>query len=253
MRFMMIALVLMMGMTTNAQAQADSKASGDSDKLDIKKLEDKYWSAKDDDFSVVQNRSFTKEHRYFVTLQSGIPINDPYSYGNVSGVSAGYYFSERWGVEVSSLSTSFRDNDATDQFITDHKTVPNHNTLNGMTGVQVNYVPLYAKMSFLDKKIIYFDMGIAFGIGQTKFTQNISTGDQSQTASNYMFSLYQHFFFSENLAFKFDFRNTWTNEERMRYKLNPGEPESARTIGAKSINDTALLFGITYFIGGGQK
>lgn len=255
MRFMMIALftALSAGATMTRAADNAKSSANDSDKLDIKKLEDKYWAAKDDDFSVVQNRSFTKEKRYFVTLQSGIPINDPYSYGNITGVSAGYYFSERWGVELSSMSTSFHDNDATDQFIQDHKTVPNHNTLNTLTGVQVNYVPLYAKMSFLDKKIIYFDMGVAIGLGQTKFTQNISTGDQSQTGTNYMFSLFQHFFFTENLAFKFDFRNTWTNEERMRYKLNPGESESDRTIGGKSINDTALLFGITYFIGGGQK
>lgn len=217
----------------------------DSDKLDIKKLEDKYWSAKDDDFSVVQNRTYQKANRFFVSLYSGFPLNDPYSNGNINGFSAGYFTSERWGYEVTYLSDNFRDNDATDQFIVDHKTVPNHNTLNKQMTASVNFVPLYAKMSFLDKKIIYFDMGIGLGLGQTEYTQNISTGNQTMNSLHYLFDVYQQFFFSERFSLKLSFRNTWTTEERMRYKLNPGESESNRSLGSKAINDSALLFGLT--------
>lgn len=220
----------------------------ESDKLDIKKLEDKYWSAKDDDFSVVQNRAFPKAKRFYGTLHYGMPVNDPYSDGSLNGLSLGYHFSERWGLEGTFLGADYKNNDAVSQFVSDHGTSPNHNRLKSMRGLQVNYVPLYAKMSFLDKKIIYFDMGIGLGLGQTTFTQNIVTGDKDVTEMNYSLSLYQHFFFSEHFAFKFDFRNTWTSEERMRYKLPGGTPESERSLGKKSINDTMLLFGITFFL-----
>ena len=56
----------------------------DSDKLDIQKLEQKYWSAKDDDFSVIQNRAFQKEKRGFLSLNYGIPFNDPNSIGSLT-------------------------------------------------------------------------------------------------------------------------------------------------------------------------
>lgn len=250
---MKVLLLAASALATIAGATAHAQDSNDSDKLDIKKLEQKYWSAKDDDFSVVQNRSFTKAGRYSVSLLAGIPINDPYSYGSLGGVALGYHFNERHGLEIEHLSASFRDNDATDQFVTDHGTVPNHNVLTSSTTLQYNFIPLYAKMSFLDRSIIYFDMGLSVGFGTTAFEQQVSTGNRAQTASHYMYSIYQHYFLNENIAIKVEYRNTFTNEERLRYKLNPGDPESSRSLAEKQINDSALLLGITYFIGGGQQ
>ncbi|MBX2989171.1 MAG: outer membrane beta-barrel domain-containing protein [Bdellovibrionaceae bacterium] len=240
----LLALSLIAGLSDNAFAQAQR----DSDKLDIKKLEDKYWSAKDDDFSVVQNRAYSKAKRFFATLHYGIPINDPYSTGNMTGLSLGYHFSERWGVEVAYLDAAYRDNDATTQFQEDHATYPNHNKLENQKYVQLNYIPLYAKMSFVDKKIIYFDMGLGLILGQSSFTQNVESGNRNASASMYGFSIYQHYFISEHFAIKADFRNTWTPEERFRYKLPGGTPESERSLGTKSINDTQLMLGLTFFL-----
>lgn len=220
----------------------------DSDRLDIKQLEDKYWSAKDDDFSVVQNRAFPKAGRFYGTLLGGIPINDVYSSGTVTGLSLGYYVSERWGLEVMHVNAGYAENEAVRQFIDDHGTYPNHNRLNSMTSLQWNYVPLYAKMSFLDRKIIYFDMGVGLGIGQTSFTQNVVTGNRTASEMNYSLSFFQHFFFTEHFALKVDFRNTWTNEERFRYQMPGGTPESERSLGKKYINDTMLLLGFTFFL-----
>lgn len=232
-----------------AMAWAQDKGAGDSDKLDIKKLEDKYWSAKDDDFNVVQNRTYTKEKRLALSLLGGISINDPYSSGSLTGLSLSYHTSERFGYELLYLRTNYKDNEVTDRFIADHGTVPNHNVLKGLITAQVNFIPLYAKMSWLDKRIIYFDMGIGLGLGQTQYDQKVITGDRSKTGTHYSLSIYQNFFFSEHFSLKADFRNTWTSEERMRYKMNVGEPESARSLGNKSINDSQLLLGLTYFFG----
>lgn len=228
----------------------------ESDRLDIKKLEDKYWSAKDDDFSVVQNRAFPKEKRVFATLQGGLPINDPYSTGTLSGLSAGYHFTERWGVEFSYLKSAFSKNDAMSRFQSDHETYPNHNVLSSTQSLQINYIPLYAKMSFLDKRIIYFDMGVGLIFGQTSFKQarllgNTTDGfresDVTKSEMHYGLSIYQHFFLSRLIALKVDYRNIWTNEERLRYKLSNGESEANRSIGKKLINDSMLLLGLTFF------
>lgn len=246
MRIKMIASKLLT-LSLFAAVQPAFAAGGDSDKLDIKKLEDKYWSAKDDDFTVVQNRAFTKAQKFFVNLSSGIPINDPYSTGTLLGVQLGYHFSERWGLQFNYLKATYKDNDATSQFITDHGTVPNHNILNSNQELQLNWVPFYAKMSFLDKKIIYFDMGLGVILGQASYTQTVFTGDRTAQSLSYGLSLYQHFFFAENWAIKVDFRNTFTNEERFRYRINAGESESARSLGSKVINDSALMLGLTFF------
>jgi len=78
-----------------------------SDKLDVQALENKYWSAKDDDFSVVQNRAFQKAKRFFGTLHAGAAINDPYFAGSYVGFSGGYFFNESWGLEGTYQMTNF--------------------------------------------------------------------------------------------------------------------------------------------------
>lgn len=243
----MKALTLLATILLAVQAPALAQEKEDSDRVDIKQLEEKYWSAKDDDFSVVQNRTFSKAGKWSVSLGAGIPINDPYSSGNLQNLQVGYHTSERWGFELGYLGATFKDNEATARFIKDHGTIPNHNKLVSQTALLVNFVPLYAKMSFLDKRIIYFDMGVSFGVGQTTYSSMIQSGNKTGQAPLTMFNLYQHFFLREWIAIKVEYRNTWTMEERFRYKINPGEPESARSLGQKSINDTSLMIGFTFF------
>lgn len=235
------ALLFTLGFSAQAQQKKES------DKLDIKKLEDKYWAAKDDDFSVVQNRTFSKANRFHVTLLGGIPINDPYSKGNTTSISVGYHLNERHGIEFMNLNANYSDNDSVQQFVSDHNTIPNHNVLKSQMSLQYSFIPLYAKMSLLDQKIIYFDMGVSAILGQSTFEQLVLGGNRTASAMHYGFSVFQHYFFNEHIAVKIDYRNTWTSEERFRYKMNFGEPESARSLGTKSINDTMFMFGITYF------
>src|SRR4051794_14929352 len=56
-------------------------ANADDKKVDISDLENKYWAPKDTDFSVVQNRTYSKDHKFIASLQYGIPINDSHSDG----------------------------------------------------------------------------------------------------------------------------------------------------------------------------
>ena len=81
----LLAMVLCLGLGVQANAQSDQykrakpkaskKAAGKSskkatktDKVDISDLEQKYWAPKDTDFSVVQNRTYTKEKRFTFSL-----------------------------------------------------------------------------------------------------------------------------------------------------------------------------------------
>ncbi|MCX7978608.1 MAG: outer membrane beta-barrel domain-containing protein [Bdellovibrionaceae bacterium] len=219
----------------------------ESDKLDIQKLEEKYWSAKDDDFKVVQNRTYAKEDRFFVNLAWGVPINDPYSSGALTTITGGYFFNERYGLEGYYSSGGYTNNQATEQFIQDHGTFPNHNKFLSAFGLGATWMPFYAKMAFLEQKIIYFDMGASLNLGLTNFLQKVSDGDRTASGIHYGITLTQSYFFSTRFAIRLDYRNIWTPEERLRYKLNPGEQESARSLGVKPINDTTLQIGLTYW------
>jgi len=256
----LIAIGLLWSMPGNAQSKSSKveekkpEVSAESDKLDIQKLEQKYWSAKDDDFSVIQNRAFAKEKRWYLSVNYGSPFNDPNSVGNLLGLNVGYFFNERWGLELNYNQASYKDNDTVEEF-KGYGTKPNANRYNGATTIMAYWVPIYAKMSLLDKKIIYFDMGLGFGVGNTTFEQqrcinssgcatrgtvDPETVNIKNTAFHYSLNVFQQFFISNRWAVRADFINRWTNEDRLNFKYG-------NSIGNKMINDTALQIGVTYW------
>ncbi|MCK6597099.1 MAG: outer membrane beta-barrel domain-containing protein [Bdellovibrionaceae bacterium] len=257
-----LLLLLLIGFSSFAQNSKDTNKpdetkkfeSNDSDKLDIQKLEQKYWSAKDDDFTVIQNRAFQKEKRFFLTGSYGIPFNDPNAVGSLMGINFGYFLNERWGFEVSTVNANFKFNDTVDYFRNRYGVLPNHNTFKSANSIMAYFVPIYAKMSLLDKKIIYFDMGIGLGLGQTNYEENSCTlaegctagasidkiNKASKSSSHYAFSIMQQFFLSEHWAVRIDLINRYTNEDRI-------DSTNKTSIGNKLINDTAFQIGVTFW------
>lgn len=238
-----IIICILLASQAFAQEGSDKPAERGSDKLDIKKLEQKYWAAKDDDFSVVQNRRYTKAERFFLDVSGGVPINDPFGKGTILGVQFGYFFNERLGIDINYQKANMEDNDSTREFKVEHLTSPNYNFLDSSTMVSATYVPLYAKMSFLDKSIIYFDMGISVGVGTTDYIIKKEEGDEKRSAMTYQIGINQQIFFSEHCAIRLDFINKFTNEQK--YKYSTIAPN--RDLGVKMVNDTSLLLGLTYW------
>lgn len=243
----MIKLTILTLILTATQAFAQqgttAPSSGGNDKLDIKKLEQKYWAAKDDDFSVVQNRRYTKAERYYLALFGGIPINDPFGTGTITSAQFGYFFNERWGVDVNYTTADMKNNDNTKQFIDENGVAPNYNFFKASQMLSVTYVPLYAKMSFVDRAIIYFDMGVSLGVGTADYIIKKEEGDVGKSAMSYQIGVNQQIFFSEHFAVRLDFINKFTSEDRFKYSaIAPN-----RDLGPKSVNDTQLLLGLTYW------
>ncbi|WP_413578246.1 outer membrane beta-barrel domain-containing protein [Bdellovibrio sp. HCB290] len=242
--FLMTAQAFAQTATTAPAAKTPTDTRG-SDKLDIKKLENKYWAAKDEDFGVVQNRRYVKAERFYLTARAGIPFNDSYSEGTVYGADFGYFFNERWGVELSYNKANLSDNDSTAQFISRFSTVPDHNVLDSSYFASAIWVPFYAKMSALDKAIIYFDMGFSVGLGNVNYNIIKEEGNELKSGIGYKLGVFQQIFFSEHFALRADLINTWTNETQMTYDSNPSY--SPRNMGDKMVNDTSLMLGITYW------
>jgi len=236
-------ILISMMTTTVALAQEDASKAKESDKVDINKLEQKYWSAKDDDFTVVQNRAYTKANRFYLSLTTGVPFNDPYSTGNINAAELGYYFSERLGVNLYYAKGNMRDNDATDQFEERFGVYPDNNKFAGTQVLSATFVPFYAKMSFLDKKIIYFDMGFSLGLGTTDYIIKKQEGDENKNAMTYQFGVTQQIFFTNHFALRVDLMNRWTDQKKMKFKTDAPD----RDQGSKVVNDSSLLMGLTYW------
>ena len=236
--------------TNEALAQSQPSQDRGSDKLDLKRLEDKYWSAKDTDLSVVQNRTYKKDGRFFTSLSYGPLVNDAWSYGRMTNLAVGYYFNERWGLEVAHEVGSLKDNDSVIA-IKDPSLggTPDFNTFNDYTSLNAIIVPFYAKMSFMDSKILYFDMQFALGVGQMNYTSKIDSsdgGDIKDKAIGYNFDVTQQLFFHENFAFRLDIKNKFTKQKK--YKGNsPGVNATATPMGDINQQDTSILLGLTVF------
>lgn len=254
------AIALLLGQTgfsqtpkaasTPASGSASTSEDRGSDRIDLKKIEQKYWAAKDTDFTVVQNRTYTKANRFFLSMGWGPLVNDPYSFGRISNLSAGYYFSERWGTEVAFERGTLTDNSSVVAFKEQNGILPNYNTFNSYLGANLIWVPFYAKMSFLDRSIMYFDMQFAVGMGAINYSSVIDPSQIGNKASNamaYTLDVTQQLFFHEHWAFRLDIKNKWSRQDLYRYRVPGNQDESTRNLGKINQQDTSIVFGLTFF------
>ena len=216
-----------------AAPAGDAAAEG---KLDVSDLEKKYWAAKDTDFSVVQNRAYSKAGRFAATLQYGSYINDPYSDVNQYRFAANYYFSERYGVEVSYAMLDSVNSKSTNGYINSNGGVfPNHNKDKQYYGAAFNWIPIYAKMSLLNSRIVYFDMAFSPGVGMTTYEQQVMGSNPTASAATLSFDVTQHFFLSNWFALRLDYQNRWYNEDIKDYRHGAGMGSDVNHEGILSI------------------
>jgi outer membrane beta-barrel protein len=210
-------------------------------KVDITDLEQKYWVPKDTEFHVVQNRTYTKEHRFAFTLATGPLINDQYSKAYVYGFTGNYYFSERLGAELTYMSFDTKHNRMTEEFVGVFGVMPDHNKENNYIGAAVNWVPIYAKLALLDKQIIYFDMSFSAGLGVTTYEHQMTNLPSSKSqAPTFAFDVAQHYFLGKHWALRLDLRNHFFNWDVKRSRT--GEVDRSTPITSNT-----FLLGFTYY------
>ena len=236
---------------------ATNKGSGSSDKVDLKKLEEKYWSAKDDDYGVIQNRTFAKKGKFYLSAVYGPLINDPFAKARAMGGMLGYYLSEDFGLEASYLTYNSTQNDTVTSYENQFGGAkPDYDLLKSNMAFSLSYTPFYAKMAFMNKAIMYFDMGFTLGAGVTSYEMQKVTKDAAgnKTQANEMTSsphfeigVMQQLFLSQYFAFRLDIKNTFYQQKTQQQEILTGAAESTRKESTKSANDTTITFGLTVF------
>lgn len=231
------------GAPENVQREAPQDQTA-ADKIDVTDLENKYWAAKDTDFSVVQNRLYSKARRFSLSGMYGTLVNDPWNEGAAYGGSLAYYFNERWGIETSYSQLESRDNKGT-QKLAQQGGLPNYNKMKTFYGGSLVWVPLYAKMSLLNWTIIYFDMSFALGGGVQEYQQQRDDGAATKTTPAVTFDVTQTFFLSKYIAFRLDLKNRWYREETAWYRSSSAATAGTRTVSTDTNNTTLLMLGLT--------
>jgi outer membrane beta-barrel protein len=227
--------------TDGKPADAGAPPAPTGDKLDITDLEQKYWSAKDTDFSVVQNRTYTKEKRYSLSASMGPIVNDAYSKGFGFALTGNYFFSEREGVQLEYTTTNLSNSKMVEAFAGNYGgVIVDHNKVKTSIGASYNYVPVYAKVSLLGKKILYFDMIFSPGVAIVNYEQNLSAGNEKQQSVALTFDVSQMFFLSSKLAIRADLKNRW-------YQHNVRSWRYGSQISSDTEQNFFLMFGVTYF------
>lgn len=224
-----------------------TKAPSD-EKLDVKGLEEKYWSSQDTDFTVVQNRTYTKAGRFSLAASIGMPTNDSYNTGSLYSLAANYYWNERHGVELNYTSYPLRNTNLVDTFNSSNGALPDMNRDKSSFGVSYNWIPVYAKASLLGSKILYFDFAISPGLAMVNYEQFVYTGNKQDSAMAFTLDFTQQFFLSTNLALRIDFKNRWQPQKVLKFRNQGG---GGAATGAELRNEVSnssfLLFGLTYF------
>ncbi len=245
-----LALALNSAALAQSTTPAASAKVGD-DKVDISDLESKYWAPKDTDFSVVQNRIYSKV-KYtglMIAPQFGTVINDPYSEGHLFGATANWFWSERMGLQATYLVADLKNNDATNDIGRLSATAgatPDHGKLTGYYGVGFNIVPFYAKMSFWGKRIIYFDMAFTPTLGMTQYEQQIEGANKEKSALTYGIDVTQYFFFSRWFAIRADLKNNFYKQEVVKFR-NTAPFSKGQKVTDKNIQDTMFLLGAEFY------
>lgn len=220
---------------TKSDSATATKDSKKEEKVDIKDIENQYWSPKDTEFHVVQNRRYAKDKRFFTSLSFGGTIGDSYTKGNVYSLGIGYFFNEQYGVELMYSQFSIQSSDATNTYRSMGGTAIGLNLPNYFAGAGFVWMPIYAKLSLFEKKIIYFDMAFTPVIGVTSVSQQQLAG--VTTAGPYFtygIDVSQHFYLDEHFAIRADFKTRWYNQTVKPYSGASADINNTQT--SQSLN-----------------
>jgi outer membrane beta-barrel protein len=230
------------GLAQSAKSRAPAQQ-----KVDTAEFEKGYWATQEQDVAVIQNRTYSKTKKVLLSAAYGIMVNDSYSDGNVMTGIGQYFWNEKMGVQLTYQTFMTRNNKMTDALILNNGQIPDHNKPKQFYGASFNWVPIYGKMSLLERKVMYFDMSFSPGMGMTTYDQQISSGNKTQQALTYTFDITQHFFVSQHFALRLDYMNRWYTEKKVDYVDNTNPKNTGAELSEDFIHASQIMMGLTFY------
>ena len=116
------------------------------------------------DVVVLQKRYFPKTHRASLSLKGGGIMNDAYFTISGVGTDLGFYFTERWGINVDYFFLNSSKKQHTEALLS-RGVDTSFLSLKKKWSAGLKWVPMYGKVAFRDKRIVYFDHYFSLGYG----------------------------------------------------------------------------------------
>ena len=195
-------------------APSDKDESGSMpEKIDVQTMKRRYWTVGNEDLmSVVQNRLYTKKHKWQVGIDGGFYSDDPFISTNTYQLKVGYHFNETWSLH--GFYAGMHSSKSTAYLAAKRDTyTPVINPAKSLMGAEVKYSAIYGKLSVLSKSIIYYDLTLTGGLAQIK------TNVDSPLAP--IFGVGQQIFLSKRFYVNTDYRILYHSE---KYDVSPTTP-----------------------------
>lgn len=196
------------------------------------------------DVAVIQRKYMPKSFRF--QLYGGVDFltNNPFfdTYG--ANLRLNFFFNEFVGVELNywrhEVSSRRVTTDLQDRFSVTTKAMLSSK---GFTGVSLLLVPFYGKMTFLDRRIIPYDLYVSAGVGTTETSFVDKAAPSLHLGTGEIFAL------SKNFAWRWEFSNV-TYTAKVPEINNTGTAED--TGKKRTISDLYLGIGLTILFPGAK-
>lgn len=189
------------------------------------------------EISVIQKKFLPKTERFQFYLAGGMTTNSPWFLNLGAKINISYFFTETFGIEVGGMFLSNSERQVSKEIReTNHLQPEKFVNTKGHYGADLVWAPIYGKVSFINDRIIPFDMYFSAGAGSA------STNSQEGNNTTFHVGTGQIFALSKSMAFRWDY--SW-----YMYKATPVADSSLGT-GAPSsnqYNDLILTAGVSFF------
>jgi outer membrane beta-barrel protein len=182
---------------------AHSKKGPTPRDVQVDTVKDAYWNrTSDGEIEVVQNRQYSKKHRLSILAGAGTVSADPFLSIKSLATELSFHFTESFAVAGIYKKFLVSDSSYLDELqsglVTGTASTANTNKPNAFYGGEIEWSPLYGKISLSGASIVHYDAHLLFGAGVTDtesgkyFTPSIGFGPQ--------------FYVSNRIALRLDYR-----------------------------------------------
>ncbi|MBK9040256.1 MAG: outer membrane beta-barrel domain-containing protein [Bdellovibrionales bacterium] len=187
------------------------------------------------DIAIIQKRFLPKTKRYELSGSVLGTINNPFFLNMGAAIRGGYYFQERYGVELLYFILSSSERAVTDNLRT-KRSVKTESLVTPKNFVAVNFkwTPMYGKTTFMNKRIVPFDFYFSGGAGMT-------STDQGGSFPTIHLGGGQSFALSKSMAFRWDIN--WNFYQAESEVLKGGSLQSVKA----NHDDVYVALGLSFF------
>lgn len=178
---------------------ADEATEGTAE-VQVDELKDLSKLSAFSEVSIIQKKLMPKSQRFQFFGGLGLTTNTPWFLNAGFKLNLGYHFTESLGIELSSVFLSSSERQVAQEIRTNNNLQPEQFIYTkSFAGLDLMWTPFYGKMTFLNKKIIPYEMYLTAGGGSS------DTNSQEKTAPTFHLGTGQVFTITRSMAFRWDY------------------------------------------------